>query len=518
MKQRGMSPDSFTYMHVLKGLANAPSPTTHILSQALKIYEQLQSNNDGVIPTIVHTNNMLGVCLNVGDMERAWNILLNHPQGGGWDAPDAATFTIFLRGLRNRAKALVDAVDRRKGGEPDVSGFIQDGRRAWARALSRWQSGLLRIDEYLINAYLELLQISPSPSAHQEVFTVASQFYFTPSPKQQPNKFSISTSTLSPSDDIIPSKSVFRGVLYPDEYTLGALLKSAERLGSYELAFASWQTLTAPPHCVRITPITLQLYLRCMSISRRGDAAVELIISSHLPLTEWNYVMALKSCVDSGSAKSSYSNAAAILDHAEDTYPDTIGLMSLRTFLLVALDTCNEIVIKRAAMRIEKHLRPAALLHWKTLQRTESEASLSRETDNVIKKFLLTLKKAVFGNRIKWRRYQLERWTEKVRQTRAILKNDGVKCLHEAEANIKNERLEHTRIIDRESIHEIRLDSQNTTQIESQNKTQSKFQPELPKPDITEEQEYQNKKLMQVMVELQQFSQVERKFISNLKK
>jgi hypothetical protein len=514
MKKRGVNPDSFTYHHLLNGLANVPNATTSIMPLAVKIYEQLQGN-DKIRPTIVHTNSMLSVCLRVGDMEQAWNILSSLPRGDSRDAPDATTFTIFLRGIRNRAKAVVVAARNEKDGQPDVSEFIQDGRRAWAGALSRWQRGLLRIDEHLINAYLELLQTSPERSAHLEVFNLASQFYGLPPfvlpSKHRPKESSASAS--SHSDHITPLKSGFRGILYADDYTLGTLLKSAERLRSYELARAAWETLTAPPHNVRTTPITFSLYLRSMSATHSGAGAAKFITSSNHPLTERNYVTALKACVTSGCARSSYANAAAILDHAEEKFLDTVGLMMLRAFLLVALTSCDHTVIKRAILRIKKHIQPSALQHWKSLQ----TGVPSTEMGEVIEQFLLALKKAVFWDRIQWEQYEREWWTKKVRQTRDVLGSNSFECLDEVEVELQSDTSKN-RNIKKGKGNQPSLNHEPDSR-KVRLRPQTKPQTEPTKPNSTKERrEDKSREPKETVAGLQRFSQAERwKFIDSLK-
>jgi hypothetical protein len=382
MKKRGIKPDSYTYIHLLSGFASQPESKPIYVTEAFKIYEHLRAKNDSVELSRRHTNALLSVCMKANDMDRAWQILSTLPSHGP-NTPDATTYTVFLRGLRGQ-------------GEESIA----DGKRAWAGALGRFNRRDLLIDEYLGNAYLDLLLHSPSPTSWRELFVVAHQLFDLPLPRNAP--------------EYRPDHSFRNRWLEPDDFTLGILLKAAEKLEDIELAKQSWDTVTS-----KVVPsqVALQRFLRCTSICHAGTTALEVLSSpvSHMKLTEWNYVMGLRACVDSGGAYESFENAQNILGLAEKD--GNAGLMVARTFLLVALTTTDARIIKRALCQIEKFLRPASLEKWRNTTK-----ELPRDRSETAQKFIATLKKAVFWDKIRWGRYEESRWMDKFREVKKTLR------------------------------------------------------------------------------------------------
>ena len=390
MKKRGVKPDSYTYSHLLGGFASQSDSKPVYVIEALKIYDHLCNKNEDIEPVIIHTNALLSVCLKCGDIEKAWKIISQLPDAGA-GSPDATTYTIFIRGLSGRG---------------DES--IADGKRAWAGFLSRWSNGELKVDEYLVNAYLEMLCSPESPPHWREVFVVANQMYGIQLPADfvEKNPLLPLPSRKHHSDDERP---------IPDDFTLGILLRTAEKMKNFRLALHVWNEITTT-HRVTPGPIPTHLYLRCASICHAGAEAVQMLENPprRVELTEWNYVMGLKACITSGAPQSSYANAHRILIAAENNHK--AGLLVTRTFLLVALTSMDARTIKRAVLRVEKFIQPSNLVRWR-----ETSKELPRDRAEAAKKFVGTLKKAVFWDRISWGRFEEARWMDKFRDVKKIL-------------------------------------------------------------------------------------------------
>lgn len=381
MKKRGISPDTFTYSHMLAGFASQKECLPQFVTEAFKIYEHLK-NNKNVRQDIIHTNGLLSVCMKANDMEKAWEILSKLPNVGP-NAPNPTTYTVFLRGLRGMGEEA-----------------ISDGKRAWNGVLSRWGKGDLIIDEYLANAYLDLLLSGESPENWREVFIAAHQIYDLP----LPTKIRVAR----------PDDSFYDRWLTPDDFTLGILLRAAEKLKDFSLAKQTWVAITKENFTIRPSPIATQLFLRCASICHAGADVVGILAGSTERLTEWNFVVAMKACVHSGGARGSMENARRVLESCENA--KKIGLMVIRTYLLVALTTKDAGLIKHALLRIERHLTPKAL---KVI--TTNPHDLPRDQSETVTKFLFTLKKAVFWDRIMWGRHEEVQWVERLREVRKTL-------------------------------------------------------------------------------------------------
>ncbi|KAI5848111.1 hypothetical protein BZA05DRAFT_420407 [Tricharina praecox] len=391
MKKRGVKPDSYTYSHLLSGFAWQKEPKPVYATEALKIYDHLCNKNDEIKPAIIHTNALLSVCLKCGDMDKAWKIISQLPDAGP-GSPDVTTYTIFIRGL---------------SGKGDES--IADGKRAWAGILSRWANGDLKVDEYLVNAYLEMLCSATSPSHWREVFVIANQMYGI----QLPADF-IEKNPLLP---LISRKHDFDDERpIPDDFSLGILLRAAEKIKNFPLAVHIWKEITTT-HRVTPGPIPTHLYLRCASICHAGAAAADMIENPprRVELTEWNYVLALRACITSGGPQQSYLSGDRILTVAENN--GKAGLLVARTFLLVALTSMDAKIIKRAVLRIEKFTKPSNLDSWR-----ESSLDLPRDRAEAAKLFVATLKKAVFWDCIVWGRFEESRWMDKFRDVKRTLR------------------------------------------------------------------------------------------------
>jgi pentatricopeptide repeat protein len=389
MKKRQVKPDPYTYSHLFAGLAAQPVIIPSFLKAADKIYDHVKNNSPGREASPLHVNAYLTVCMRAGDIERAWKLLSELPQTGP-NAPDAATFTIFLRALRGRGEEA-----------------LGDGKRVWSGILSRWRKGDLQLDEYLLNSYLELLLYGGTAKSWQEVFTVARQWIDFPYPDDIP--------TPGPND---PN---FLSAVRPDDFTLGIILKAAEKLKNFRLAEITWNTLTER-YGHTPSAIAKHFYLRCASISHDGKAAARVLSDPSMESTEWDFVRGLKACVTSGGKQESYNTAEKILQKAEEA--EQAGVLVVRTFLLVALTTCDGGIIKRALRRIERSLRPSNLEVWE-----KTMLKLPREPAEIVVTFLATLKKAIFWDTVKWGRHEETRYMDKFREVKKIMKGwEGVRA------------------------------------------------------------------------------------------
>ena len=385
MKKRAITPDSYTYTHLLGGIASQPNLSAELVEEALKVYEHLKTKNRKVPLTSKHTNCLLNVCIKANDMDQAWKILGSLPSTGP-NAPDAATYTVFMRGLR---------------GQGDEA--LEDGKRAWAGALGRVNRGTLVVDEFLANAYLDLLAHGPSAGAWWQAFVVAHQVFDLSLPPNAPQHR--------------PDTTFLGRYLKPDDYTLGILLKAAENLKDFSLAERYWSCLN---RIFTPTAISLQRFLRCASASHAGTAAIEALLgtSQKTQLTEWNYVMALKACIHSGGHHESYANALKVLSLASED--GKVGLATVREFLLVALTSMDNGTIKRALAQTVPHISPAALERWRA-----GAHHLPRDHIVVARGVLRALRKAVTWNGIIWGQHEFSHWLARLRDVRATIANWG---------------------------------------------------------------------------------------------
>ena len=173
MKKRALRPDSYTYLILLRGLANyAHFPQSQ--ARAMALYSAMEAPNSKVQPSLLHTNALLKVCARANDLDSMWAVAARMPEKGA-HAADALTFTTILNAMR------IQAVTQKAFGESAEDGIqrretaILDARKIWKAIISRWHAADLGIDEDLVCAMGRLLLIGERPRDWDDVFSLVQQ-------------------------------------------------------------------------------------------------------------------------------------------------------------------------------------------------------------------------------------------------------------------------------------------------------------------------------------------------------
>ena len=173
MKKRAQEPDSYTYMILLRGMAEH-AQFAQSLGKALSLYHSMASPNSRVRPTIKHTNVVLKVCARAEDMDALWGVAAKIPDKGS-GAADGRTFTTILNAIRLKAVTdephglTVEQSARRR------ESAIIEGRRIWDAVIQKWRAGEILIDENLTCAMGRLLLIGARPRDWDDVFSLVQQ-------------------------------------------------------------------------------------------------------------------------------------------------------------------------------------------------------------------------------------------------------------------------------------------------------------------------------------------------------
>lgn len=173
MKKRAQEPDSYTYMILLRGMAEH-AQFAQSLGKALSLYHSMSSPNSLVRPTIKHTNVMLKVCARAEDMDALWGVAAKIPDKGP-GAADGRTFTTILNAIR--LKAVTDephGLSMEQSARRRESAIIE-GRRIWDAVIQKWRAGQILIDENLTCAMGRLLLIGARPRDWDDVFSLVQQ-------------------------------------------------------------------------------------------------------------------------------------------------------------------------------------------------------------------------------------------------------------------------------------------------------------------------------------------------------
>ncbi|KAF2225603.1 hypothetical protein BDZ85DRAFT_294096 [Elsinoe ampelina] len=164
MKKRGQFPDAITVTLFMRGLAEKPVSKQQV-TLADRIYDSLAADNSKVKRSIIHTNAVLQVYLNAGDMDAVWKVVSELPEEGP-GAMDRISFTTLFRGFRERILEVSD-------GEPDrdakIQQYVSDEQQLWHLAIDKWRKGRLRIDSQLIGSHLQMLLVRPSAGSALDV-------------------------------------------------------------------------------------------------------------------------------------------------------------------------------------------------------------------------------------------------------------------------------------------------------------------------------------------------------------
>ncbi|KAF4553674.1 Hypothetical protein D9617_6g094050 [Elsinoe fawcettii] len=164
MKKRGQSPDAITITLFMRGLAENPV-TKQQVTFAGRIYESLEAENSKVKRSIIHTNAVLQVYMNAGDMEAVWKVISALPEEGA-DAMDRITFTTLFRGFRERVLEIPEENSER---DALVEQYRSDQQQLWYLAIDKWRKGRLRIDAQLVGSHLHMLLTRPDVESAKDV-------------------------------------------------------------------------------------------------------------------------------------------------------------------------------------------------------------------------------------------------------------------------------------------------------------------------------------------------------------
>lgn len=389
MKKRGQTPDSHTYLLLLRGLAN----NAHIgqaLGKALSIYHSMSAPNSKVPPSIIHTNAVLKVCARANDMDALWGIASRIPEHGP-SAADSTTFTTILNAIRQNT-----LVDKPEGESEDQTArrreqAILEGRRIWEDVVGRWRKGDLFIDEGLVCAMGRLLLIGSRPRDWDDILSLIEQTMNIPrlvprlgtkarldthipriraphTPEDMKRDDDIEPGESQRGDEFLPvapSKSVGRGrnkdnssLAYakPGPNTLSLILEACLKTIAKKPASDYW-ALLADPNSYGIVPDSdnLHMFLRMLRQARASGEAVDVLRhgfragggAQPLPKT---FRIAMSACVRNKNGPDAMVHAGQVLEFMANRLPHP-DIKTLAMYAELALDSPSAADVARALER-----------------------------------------------------------------------------------------------------------------------------------------------------------------------
>ena len=346
MKKRGTRPDSYTYMMMLRGLAQNAT-WKKAVSQALAIYNSMDAPNSVIHPTTGHSNAMIGVCAKAGDLDAMFGIAGKMPDRGR-NAPDAWTYTIILSAFSSKIKRLnMDQsgklIPERKATE--THNTVKEGWQVWEDIMSKWRAGDLSVDEPLVVAMGHLILSTFNLADARHIFPLIRQTTGIPEPVLDVQKSQAPPHRArAPNDDghlssgdseVVAPSSGQASVPWSDEgsqpssayvqagngiFTLG--LRAARILSSITIAKHYIKIFTEPSSKYRIgnmDEISYKEYFRVLDSSRAsretGDVLENLLNSGNKDLAvQFAFVMAMNVCRRDILNPNIFDNATRILD------------------------------------------------------------------------------------------------------------------------------------------------------------------------------------------------------------
>ncbi|GAB7351474.1 hypothetical protein MBLNU459_g2130t3 [Dothideomycetes sp. NU459] len=384
MKKRAQFPDSYSYVIILRGLANPPvHPDT--VGKALSIYHSLASPNSRVVQSIIHTNAALKVCSRAHDMDSLWSIASRIPERGP-GAADNFTFTTVLNAIRENA--LLESGPRDDSDQVAArrEKAVVEGRRIWGDIVGKWRAGSLVIDEELVCAMGRLLLVGMRPRDWDDVLSLVEQTMDIP-------RLAAKLGTKARNSQHIPTPRIPEGATEPEadveqlvsefdkdlvrskkggaatlvragNNTVSLVVEACIKTVSSRIADQYWQLLTAKDGYGVVPDLdNVHMYLRLLRQSRGSARAVEMLRSDVLdqklsPLRK-TFRIAMSTCVRDKNNRNVMKNAGAILDMMEANRSE-LDIKTLVMYMDLALTSASGPVISQAILRLEPHIQSSS--------------------------------------------------------------------------------------------------------------------------------------------------------------
>lgn len=392
MKKRAQFPDSYTYIHLLRGLARPHHHGQPVreanVARAVSIYNSLSAPNSRVKPSILHTNAVLKVCSEALDMDALWGIAGKLPKSGP-GAPDHITYAILLNAIRHGAfgkdpdNTIVEKISAMK------TAAVQDGRRIWQEIVGKWRAGEIHIDEELVCAMGRLLLISSRMQDWDDVLNLVQQTMnierqipplgdpnrntehvpqISDAPEAEPEaedsegykdtpavKAFKSVGPLAP-DSAHPKRPTSLSWVKPDNSTLNMLIGACTLMRTPKTASAYWDLLTSDPYGLKPDIANFHALFRLLNKSRASARAVSILkegmsAASVRPKNQ-TFRMVMSICLRDKKNPHTLDHARTVIDVMEASSSDP-DVHTLSQYLQLALLTDNGAKIVAALDRLD---------------------------------------------------------------------------------------------------------------------------------------------------------------------
>ncbi|KAF2097223.1 hypothetical protein NA57DRAFT_23747, partial [Rhizodiscina lignyota] len=172
MKKRAQWPDSYTYMHLLRGLGSVSHQPSSV-PKAVSIYHSMFADNARTKPTPIHLNMVVKACARAGDMDALWGVVSTIGKSG--PRPDSITYNIILNAIQRHAIESLPSNSNDAEAARHFDRAVLQGRRIWVDIVEQWRKMELAMHDTLVCAMGRLLLLSWRPRDWDDILSLLEQ-------------------------------------------------------------------------------------------------------------------------------------------------------------------------------------------------------------------------------------------------------------------------------------------------------------------------------------------------------
>lgn len=399
MKKRAQPPDAYTYSLLLRGLGSQ-SHHPNVVQKALSVYNSLSNPKSDVDLMTVHTNLILKLCADVGDVDNMWGIAGRLDEKGVNTADKRTYDIIFSAELRNAVEsAPQDASHEELARHYEKSILLV--RRIWVDVIRKWKAGQITMDESLVGVVGRILLLSYRPRDWDDVLSLVSQTQKIPrmtpvlgtakheraerwsemgelmlNSTPDDMKMDVNDRTLSTRGDEFADTKHAKFVP-PGRNTLSLLLHASLKLHSKKAADDYWY-LFIETYKVKPDYENYKSYLRVLRLYHNSAQTVELLRKMERPGPDV-FTIAMSACTRDKLNRNSFDHATELMK-LMGMHLKKFQLGVVLKYLLLATGTKDSGSIEKAVVLVDDLAQKTPETSMRGLVHAATENSLDDKT------------------------------------------------------------------------------------------------------------------------------------------
>ena len=324
MKRRAQLPNAQTYTILFDGFAASEHPKLAV-AEATRIYTSMLHGR--LPPNTIHMNAVLKVCARARDLESMFNIV--GTVNGTTRAPDQHTYTTVLNALPLMPAEAPKSQAEKTLRDSQVSTAIGRAKAIWEEVVSKWQNGLIVVDEHLVCAMAKVLAAGTRPNS-REILALVEQTMGIPrldrqAPAKQPKDVDGKATEATEADEdggddggcgpeFAVAPTTKPGIFArPGVHTLSAVLKALRRIKRPDLAMAYWEAFSTRG----VVPDANNWFWVLLILRGGRDTGSTVKMLQKMPpqlMLPKTFQFAMQTCLDCAADHDTFGHAGQILD------------------------------------------------------------------------------------------------------------------------------------------------------------------------------------------------------------